>query len=318
MKFFFISLLFTCASLGNLKAQDYFLNAGDETCAIQSFKNGELETVSSSNFFNIPLKATQLKLNPEFREFTVAGQVYIVQKDCLKLHVRTAKAPIAKPVVNSRLFTVDKYYIEFEGGINKIADRAQVPSDYNLLFPSSNPAVPVVWGSSVKSDYLAKNLFHLGFGMRANEKSYYALKLRIFQGTKNEVVSLTAVNTGGVQTWNWTYNDLFINTYVGYKIFFTPRPYWKFMVGGYLGLSSYNSDLSDGISVIRLTSSLTPAFLADAEAEYRFESKTAIGFNLGYEYLGTKSISAPTASNVKTNISYSNSYGTLAIKYYFN
>jgi hypothetical protein len=303
---YFILLLF---SINNLFAQEYFLQ--DENCEVQAFKKGKLEKVSSIDFINIPLVATKLKLNPEFLGFTVNEQVYITPKDCLKAHIKTSTAP--RPVV----ILPDKHYIEIESGLVSVSDNRQIPADYNVLFPS-NSASPTSWSTAPPNKYKTKNLLQLGYGIAATSISYYTFKLKMFSGGKVDSVSLTDVNAGTTQNKTMTYNDLFLNAYAGYKIFFIPKNSWKIFLGGYVGLSYYTSELRDELNTsYQLKSLIIPVYLLEFAPEYRLDKNYSLGLNFSYEFLGTISINSPTATNVKTLTSYSNSTMTVDIKYYY-
>lgn len=289
-----------------LNAQDFFLSEDAKGCAIEVFKDGKLTVVPSENFLNMPLKATPLRRNPEYLGFTFENQKYIAPKKCLKARVRTA----TKPTV----VLVDKYFLEFELGLNKVTDQNQVPVDYNNLFPSTGTSQ---WGISANSSYKTKQFFQIGFGIAATPVSYYVLKFRMFKGEKTDSVRLTELNTGLYQDGSWNYSDLFLNAYFGYKVVFVPHSSWKIMIGGYVGVSNYSSNLSDGTNAFELKSFLLPVFLFEGGPEYRLEEHIAVGVNIGYEYLGRRSLSSPTVSNIKTKMNYTNTYETLALKYYF-
>lgn len=306
MKTLLYFFIFLNISIVELKAQGYFLSENIKGCTVQAYKNGKLTVVPLENFYNVPLKATQLKMNPEFLGFTVEEQIYIAPKRCLKARVRTAD--------KQTIVIADKYYLELEAGLNKISDRGQVPVDYNNLFP---PTSTTAWGIAANSPYKTKSFFQVGFGIAATPESYFAFKFRMFKGSKTDSVTLTDVNTGLFQTGSWNYSDLFLNAYFGYKIVFIPHTAWKIMIGGYVGASHYSSNLSDGINTFELKSFLLPVFLLEAGTEYRLEEHMAAGINLGYEYLGRRSLTAPTVNNVKTKMSYTNTSETFFIKYYF-
>jgi hypothetical protein len=305
MKYFFLLLI----SINNLFAQEYFLQ--DENCEVQAFKKGKLERVSSVDFLNVPLAATKLKLNPEYLGFTVNQQVYIAPKNCLRAHIQTSNAP--RPVV----ILTDKRYIEIESGLVFVSDKRQIPNDYNVLFPS-NSASPTSWSTAPPNKYKTKTLLQLGYGIAATSVSYYTFKLKMFSGGKVDSVTLTDVNTGTKQNKTMTYNDLFLNAYAGYKIFFIPQNSWKIFLGGYVGMSYYTSELRDELNTsYQLKSLLIPVYLLEFAPEYRLDKNFSLGLNFSYEYLGTRSINSPTATSVKTLTSYSNNTITADIKYYY-
>lgn len=309
MKILLRYLILLTLLIDELKAQDYFLMENTQDCTVQGYKNGKLETVPPENFYNVPLKATQLKMNPAYLGFTIENQVYISPKRCLKLRVRTAD--------RSTVVVVDKYYLELEVGVNQISDQGQVPADYNNLFPSTSTTTPTTWGVAPNSTYGTKSFFQVGFGIAATPESYFAVKFRMFKGSKTDSVILTDVNSGLFQTGVWNFSDLFLNAYFGYKVAFIPYRAWKITLGGYVGASKYSSNLSDGINAFELKSFLLPVFLFEIGPEYRLEEHVAVGINLGYEYLGRRSLTAPNGTNVKTKMSYTNTSETFFIKYYF-
>jgi hypothetical protein len=294
--------------IGELSAQEFYLSQIASECPVQSFKDGKLESVNPSDFYNLPLTATKLKNNPKYSAFKVDRQVYVTPKKCLFRHIKTVPKPPLKK---------DKYYVEFGTGLVWVFDQSQVPSDYNSLFPSKNISTPVKWSESDKTPYSSKSLFHLGFGMAATPSSYFAFKLRFFKGAKTDSVILTDINTGTTSIGNWKYNDLFINGYVGYKMFFDLKPSYKMLIAGYAGFSKYSSNLSDGTNKFELNSFLVPVFLLESGVEYRIETQVGLGATLGYEYLGKKSLKVTGAENVKSKMSYSNTNATLAVKYYY-
>lgn len=290
-----------------LKAQDYFLSPNMQGCTVQAYKNGKLEKVSPENFYNVPLKATQLKMNSDFLGFKVEDQVYISPKRCLKARVRTADKP--------KVVIADQYYVELETGINQISDHGQVPADYNNLFPPNSTTSS--WGIAPTSAYKTKSVFQIGFGIAATPESYFAFKFRMFKGSKTDSVVLTDTNSGLYQTGIWNYSDLFLNAYFGYKVAFTLYSAWKITLGGYVGASNYSSNLSDGTNTFEIKSFLLPVFLLEIGPEYRLEEHVAVGINLGYEYLGRRSLTAQNGASVKTKMSYTNTSETFFIKYYF-
>ncbi len=308
MKYLLYSLILNIF-IQKLSAQDYFYTPEEKKCKIELFNNGKIEQVTEDIFINMPLQARALKRNPEYLGFTYNNKVYISRKECFKLHIRTAnKLPEKK---------IDEKYIELEAGINNIADRNQVPMDYNLLMPSIDPALPTSWGQAQTSSYKTKSLFQVGYGIAAGPVSYYAFKFRFFKGEKTDNIIKTDVNSGLTQTVNWNYSDNFYALYFGYKVALYPLKYWKINIGGYMGVSQYASTLTDGVSNFKLASTLLPVFMGETGLEYRIEAQTSLGFNLQYEYLGTRTITLPSNAKVKTRIDYSNSSATLFIKYYY-
>jgi len=310
MKYFFLALLISLSNITISSAQDYYLQ--NEKCVVHVFKRGKLEKVSSDAFLGKPLIPTKLKKNPEYLGFTVAGQVYIAPRNCLKPHVKTSTAP--RPVA----ILPDKYYVEVESGIILLSDTRQIPSDYNLLFPSTSATTPTSWGIAGNSKYTATTLLQLGFGIGATPISYYTFKFKMFKGGKVDTVTLTNVNTATTQTKSWTYNDLFLNAYAGYKLFFVPKHLWKIMFGGYVGISNYSSELRDeSNTTYQLKSTIMPVYMIEMGPEYRLDKKIALGMNVAYEYLGQRPLNTSTATNVKTLTSFNNKTITLDLKYFY-
>lgn len=301
-------VLFTSFLTSNVFAQDYYFTDTQIGCNIQVYRDKELEIVNPAPFIDIPLKTKILKYNPNFLGFSIDDQIYIAPKNCLKPRVKTV-AKILPPA--------EKSYAEFEAGYAIVPDKSQVPDDYNNLFPSNDAANPVTWSKASNTKYKANNLFHIGFGTRLKDDRYLAFKARIFKGTKIDTVTLTDINTHTATTDNWLYNDQLINLYMGYKALFIIKHQWKFQLSGFLGISNYTSNLSNGTNNFELKSQIIPVYLLESGLEYRIESQVSIGTNLGYEYLGKRKIEAPTAKNFSSELKYSNFYGSLSVKYYF-
>ena len=294
---------------GNLLAQEYYFTDSQIGCTIQVYQDQQLETVEPGPFLDIPLKAKTLIKNPNYLAFSLNDKVYIAPKNCLQKRVKTIpKAPMQ----------VDNFYLTFEGGTALFSDKSQVPEDYNTLFPSTDPATPISWGKAPSATYKVNYLVQLGFGYGATPNSYYALKVRLLKGAKSDTVSLTDINTNKSTIGTWTYNDLLVNVYLGYQyLFLTKIKKLKVIASGYVGFSRYTSNLTEGTNNFSLSSTTYPVFLIETGPEYRIETQVSLGANLGYEYLGNKSIKADGASNFKSKLSYSNYYSTLLIKYYF-
>ena len=304
----------------------YFLDKMPD-CSIQMYQNSRLKSVDSTKFINIILNVKQLPKNPQFVAFKYDNSIFVTKEVCV---VSTNKNTIdnhlvgneyqrKNPVVSEKdKFNSYKYFFEIESGFINVLDSGPVGSDYNEIMPNSSTN-PTVWGQAGDSDYTAGALVSLGFGFRSNKQRFLAFKLRLINGTKADPISLIDVNTNLEEQGQWTYEDSFQNFYGGYKFIFRDYSAWKPILAAYVGLSRMNSKMSDGSETYEL-SSLGLAALFEAGIEYHLNSHVGLGANLGFEYLGKRSMKfadESMGSEFKTNMSYNNQYLSFGVKYYF-
>ncbi len=304
----------------------YFLN-NLKDCTIARFEEGVITRVETRPFINKILNVHTLPKNPSYVVFKIDEKIYITTELCV---VSSEKKEIPN-YVNGRenfkktdiklsekeKFNSYKHFIEIEAGNFKIKDTHSVGENYNSIFPSSSTTNPTEWGAAGTSSYQSTSLISIGFGFKFSEIQFLAFKIRLIKGQKADKLDLVDMNTGISETGTWVYKDSFKNFYAGFKYIFLDYSAWKPIIAGYLGFSAMNSELTDGSESFEL-SSFFPAALIEAGIEYHLNSHWGLGLNLGYEYLGKRTLKfSDNDQEIKTNMSYSNVYGTFGVKYYF-
>lgn len=320
--FIFTLFIFTNAIAGS----SFYLHELS-SCTVALYENKEFKIVDSGAFVKVPLEVSKLSKNPEYVIFKHNNQVFLTHESCVmsvdkkKINndlMGNESAKQLREKTEKEKFEANKYFIELDVGVMAISDESAV-ADYNDVFPSNSSTSPTAWGKSEESAYSTGPLLSLGFGVKSKKNRFLAFKLRMLSGKKSDAVDLIDLNTSISQKGAWAYEDTFKNFYVGYKFIFLNYFPWKPVLGVYLGASYMNSTLSDGDSFYQL-SSLGPAALAEAGAEYQFDSHWALSGNLGFEYLGKRSMTfedESSGTNFKSVMSYTNQYLIIGLKYYF-
>jgi hypothetical protein len=327
-------LTLTCFGVQDLLGKDYFYLRNVKQCLIKKYNHGSLEIIPKENLVNIPITVNQLDKSPNYVTFQIKRQVYIASTDCLYLatdnhpeiqdQLKDDSAIIGDNV--DRLAKIDihenefeKYFLELGGGVANIPDQNQVAADYNVLV---KPVAgnPIVWSDAVQSAYKTKLLYGLGFGIEKFDNGFLAFKIRAFKGTKTDRVSSFNVNSGVTVLNDWYYSESIINYYVGHKRIFQNNSVWIPTIAAYLGLSTGKTSLFDGVNSYSF-SSMGISALADIGLEYMITKTYGIGLNLGYEYIGSRTLSpvdkTGTVTSARTRLNYSNTSGTLGLKSYF-
>lgn len=320
-----VTLMLVCTA--KAFADDVYFLDKMPGCLIQKYSNSKFTTVDSAGFNNVILNVKKLPKNPQFVAFKFSNELYVTKEICV---MSTNKEAIDNHLIGNEYkrkvqvvsekdkFNSYKYFVEIESGFINMLDSSSVASDYNEIMPNSSTN-PTVWGEPSDSDYTAGALVSLGFGFRNSHHSFIAFKLRVLNGVKSDPVSLIDVNTSLEEAGNWTYEDSFTNLYGGYKYIFRDYSAWKPILAAYLGVSKMNSTMSNGSDSYEL-SSFGLAALFEVGIEYHINSHVGIGANLGFEYLGNRTMKFADESNgseFKTNVSYNNQYLSLGVKYYF-
>lgn len=312
----------------NARAESVYYLHELSRCEVRLFENQEFKAVNASRFIKVVLDARKLPKNPDYVAFKFNKQIFVTHESCV-MNVDKAKInndlkgnefrKKPREMSEGEKFNTNKYFAEIDFGSMKVSDESSVASDYNEVFPSTSTTNPTAWGEAENSSYSSSTLLSLGFGLRSNQTRFLAFKLRLLSGKKSDALDLTDLNTSISQRGTWNYEDSFKNFYVGYKYIFLDYSAWKPVVGAYIGASHMSSTLSDGVSSYEL-SSLGLAALVEIGIEYHLNSHWGVGSNLGYEYLGKRSMKfqdESTGTNFKSNMSYSNQYFTFGLKYYF-
>ena len=330
MKFRSYLFLFSFVALTstNLFAEEvYYLNKLTG-CEIKLYRNKKLMNVDERKFTNVIISVTKIPKKPSFVAFKHENDIYITRETCVMDATKkeidngllgTEYKSKPKELSEKEKFNSYKYFVEVETALVTVADKNSVAKDYNEIFPSTSSTNPTVWGAAGSSEYKTTRLLSVGFGFRSNANRFLAFKIRLLSGKKSDNVELTDVNTSISQSGVWTYEDSFRNFYGGYKFIFLDYSAWKPVIAGYLGVSQMSSRMSDGIDSYTL-SSLGIAGLVEAGMEYHLNSHFGLGANLGFEYLGKRSMKFKSDSgheNLKTNMSYNNTFLSFGIKYYF-
>lgn len=312
----------------NARAESVYYLHELSRCEVTLFENQEFKSVDDSQFIKVVLDARALPKNPNYVAFRFNKQIFVTHESCV---MNIDKTKIANDLTGNEFkkkpremsegekFNTNKYFAEIDFGSMKVSDENPVASDYNEVFPSTSTTNPTVWGKAENSSYSSSSLLSLGFGLKFNQTSFLAFKLRLLSGKKSDALDLTDLNTSISQRGTWNYEDSFKNFYVGYKFIFLDYSAWKPVVGAYIGASHMSSTLSDGVTSYEL-SSLGLAALIEVGIEYHLNSHWGLGTMLGYEYLGQRSLKfqdESTGTNFKSNMSYSNQYFTFGLKYYF-
>lgn len=296
-------------------------------CEVSLYENREFKAVDDQQFVKVVLDVKKLTKSPEYVVFKYNKQIFVTPESCV-MSVDTTKISNdlqgnefkKKPreMSEREKFNGNKYFAEIDFGSMAVADESAV-ADYNEVFPSTSTTNPTTWGKAEDSSYSAGKLISLGFGLRSDNISFFAIKLRLLSGKKSDALDLTDLNTSISQRGNWTYEDSFKNLYMGYKFIFLDYSAWKPVIAAYVGPSFMTSTLSDGSTSYEL-SSLGIGALVEAGLEYHLNSHWGLGANIGYEYLGKRNMTfkdESSGTNFKTNMSYSNQYYTFGLKYYF-
>lgn len=310
----------------NLFAEEvYFLNKMSN-CSIEMYQDKKLQTVSSVPFHKVILNVKVIPSKPEYVAFKQDNKIFVTKQICVvsttiqndNNHLVGNEYKKHIEVSEKDKFNSYKYYIELETGFVNVLDNKSVAKDYNEIIPN-NSSNPTEWGAAGSSKYKAGPLVSLGFGLRTNRNRFLAFKIRLISGTKSDALDLVDLNTSITQAGHWTYEDSFKNFYGGYKFIFRDYSAWKPILAAYLGVSQMNSKMTDGSSQYEL-SSLGIAALFETGIEYHINSHVGLGANLGLEYLGNRSmkfVDKTSGSDFKTNMSYTNQYLALGVKYYF-
>lgn len=341
MQFVFYFLAVLICFMSNGFADDYLYLRNTPNCNIKKLINGKLSPTLKNHLLNTPLEAKQLERTPKFISFKMKEETYVASTACVFVanedfpevkdsirseqlsehfkvyeHVLKTETEVTQ---NQYSLNLNKYFIEISGGLTNISDQNQIPVDYNILLPS-NSTNPVLWSEADKSPYKTKTLVNLGFGLKAFDSGFLAFKLRAFQGTKVDTLSSTNLNTNITVIGNWYYSEAFTSYYLGYKHLYETDSPWKPTLAGYLGANIGNTTLSDGTDSYNFTS-LGIVALGEAGLEYLVNSNISLDINLGFEYIGTRTLK-PTENNgatatTQTKTNYSNLSGSLGIKSYF-
>lgn len=348
MRFFIVVL--TTLVMSNLFAEDYLYIRNVPSCTIKKLIDGKLQPTLKNHLLNIPLDAQQFERTPKFIKFKVKEQTYVASTKCI--FVATDDHPIIKDVYHDEYLLnepiereirlarerkeslesqeaqllhkqyslhLNNYFIELGGGVANITDQNQIPLDYNTLFPT-DPTTPVTWSEADKSLYKTKTLINIGFGIKQFDNGFLAFKFRSFKGTKLDTLTSTNINTSTTATGSWNYSEALTSYYIGYKYLFTSNSSWKPTVSAYLGANSGNTNMSDGTTSYSFTS-LGMVGLAEAGVEYLINANISLSINLGYEYVGARTLkptdTSGTTATSQTKLNYSNTSGTLGIKSYF-
>jgi len=318
--------IFTLFIITNAKAGSSFYLYELSRCTVALYENKEFKVVDSAPFVKIPLEVRKLSRNPEYVIFKHNKQIFLTHESCVmsadtknnNALTGNESAKQFREKTEKEKFDASKYFIELDVGVMAVSDKSAVV-DYNDVFPSSSATSPTAWGKGEESAYSPGPLLSLGFGVKSKQNRFLAFKLRMLSGKKSDAVDLIDLNTSISQKGAWAYEDTFKNFYVGYKFLFMDYFPWRPVLGVYLGASYMSSTLSDGDSSFQL-SSLGPAVLAEAGGEYQLDSHWALGGSLGFEYLGKRSMTfedESSGTNFKSNMSYTNQYFTVGLKYYF-
>lgn len=321
-------LLLAIVMAVNARAENVYYLHELSRCEVSLFENKEFKAADGRQFANVILDARSPAKNPDYVVFKFHNQIFVTRESCVMNVDKTKinndlqgnefkKKP--RDMSEGEKFKSYKYFAEIDFGSMKVSDEGPVASDYNEVFPSTSATNPTSWGKAENSSYSSGSLLSLGFGLRSNQTSFLAFKLRLSSGKKSDALDLTDLNTSISERGTWVYEDSFKNFYVGYKFIFLDDSAWKPVVAAYIGASHMSSTLSDSASSYEL-SSLGIAALIEAGIEYHLNSHWGVGMNLGYEYLGKRSLQfqdESSGTNFKSNMSYSNQYFTLGLKYYF-
>lgn len=336
--------------MSELFAEDYLYLRDVSGCTIKKLIDGKLHSTLKNHLLNVPLDAKQLERTPKFIKFKIKEQTYVASTTCV--YVATEDRPEIKDAYQNEYLSdepvereirlvrekkaglesveaqiaqkqyslhLNDYFIEIGGGVANISDQNQIPLDYNNLFPF-DPANPVTWSEADQSPYKTKTLINIGFGIKIFDSGFFASKLRTFKGTKVDTLSSTNINTSTTVSGSWNYSEALTSYYFGYKHLFKSDSAWNPTLSAYLGAISGNTNLSDGTTSYGFTS-LSVAGLAEAGVEYLINANISFSINLGYEYVGTRTLkptdTSGTTATSQTKLNYSNTSGTLGVKSYF-
>lgn len=314
-------------SLGAWGSDVYYLN-NLKHCEIKILNQGRLEIVDPSPFVNTILQVRKLPKNPNMMAFKQEGRIYVTPEYCVvsadsqKVTNRMTGYEFKKEerfLSTAQKFRANKYFAEVELGSIRMMGQGPVVGDYNSVFPSTSTTDPTQWGSASEGSYKSGMLLSFGGGFKRDEGRYYAFKIRLFNGKISDTLALTDLNTGISQQGSWTYEDSFKNFYIGHKWLFDYGA-WKPVAALYAGVSLMSSTLSDGLSTYELQGGISPAVLAELGLEYHLNEHWGLGFLGGLEYIGKKTLKfsdQSAGSDIKTNMSYTNNYFSLGLKYYF-
>ncbi|MBY0415529.1 MAG: porin family protein, partial [Bdellovibrionales bacterium] len=303
----------------------YFLD-NLQNCQIEMYKEKSLIPVNPKPFINVILNVKTVPKKPDYVAFKFRERIFVTRGICV---IDASKKNLDNKLIGNEYqkkphllterekFNSYKYFVELDTGMVNVLSRNPVAADYNAIMPN-NSSNPTVWEATGKSDYNSGSLISLGFGVRSNHERFVAFKIRLLSGKKSDPVGLYDQNTGLTQYGTWNYEDTFKNFYIGYKYIFRDFSAWKPTFGAYLGLSHMSSTLTEGAETFSLTS-LGVAALIEGGIEYHLNSHWGLGAMLGFEYLGSRSMTfrSDTAPKFKTDMSYNNQYLSLGVKYYF-
>ncbi len=329
-------------SISKANAGDSFFLEKKKGCVIKRYNNEKISPVDSSAFVNRTLDVKVLKKNPTMVAFKIDDNLYVTSATCVdsvnldydlskesendftsKRSVKSSKVfpnivlQKTTPVKHSDADSHDMYF-EFDLGRFVIGDESQVFRNYNETFPSTT-SNPTSWSTARKSKYSEGPVLSVAVGFVQTDVRSFVLKVRSMSGKKTDTLTLTDINSGTTQTGDFIYEDSFLNLYAGYRFSFLPDSYWRPSLSGYLGLSRATTKLPDN-SVTYNFSSLGIAFLTEVGLERMFRQSFSISSSIGLEFLGARNLKFEDTENtqeIKTKMSYNNSYLSLGIKYYF-
>lgn len=324
---FLLIALGATLSINALAEDSYYLHELSR-CEVSVFENKQLKVVDGKMFAKRVLEVRKLTKNPDHVVFKVNNQMYVTRESCV---MSTDQSKITNNLQGNEYvkrpselsakekFNLNKYFAEIDFGSVSVLDDGPVISDYNEVFPSSSSTNPTSWGKAEDSSYNPGKLISVGFGVRTSPTSFLAFKFRSFDGRKSDALDLVDVNTSLSQRGTWVYADEFKNFYIGYKFIFLDYSAWKPTFAAYIGGSYISSTMSDGNESHEMTS-LGLSAMVEIGIEYHLNAHWGVGTNLGYEYLGKRSMKfsdESTGNDFKSNLDYSNQYLSVGLKYYF-
>lgn len=324
-------------------AEEYFALKKKESCYVKSYVNKEFRDQRYKDFLGMKLLARPHKKNPEFMLFKLDGTIYVTKKRCLErveIDEDLEDLPDSKPEedysylnkvkshnLESLKFNENKYMIEIDAGTTLFSSKDQVYSDYS-------DASFVIDGDSIdfdenatKSKYNGNNLISLTLGYKVSELTFLQLKLKRYSGTKTDEVGVR-VNGTPVTNMKFKYEDSFTSILFGGKFLFFENSKIKPSIGLLAGLSTIDSRVSyaiEGYSGRFDEKFRSPGLSAqvDIGIELFITDHISIGAAYGLEYLGTRTFRVVdkndevTNTGYKTKMSYTNTFATGGLKFYF-
>lgn len=331
------SLVFIPKAFG---ASTHFRLSKEKKCYVKQYKDKQFSEKNPNDFYNLRIFARPHKKDERYSVFKYDNKIFLTLTYCLiptnledEFDDLLDSEPVennyslnrvaSKSVIsNSLRFNENKYFIELDAFMPSITDDSAV-FPYQKLNGQDFGDGALLLSDPDKSKYKTSTGLLIGGGYALNEGHFFTFRIKIFNGSKTEIVP-TSIGGGPVVDLPFKYTDRFTSVTIGQKFIFWPQYYLKPILAFNLGVNSMTMDQKIGDE--KPIEYESTGFTASGEIglEFVFNENIGIGTSFGYEYLGKRTMkvkgqdeSSDSVEGFKTLMSYSNTYLSMGLKVYF-